>query len=1353
MARYTIDFTTNASKIVREIEEVNRKVAQVARTGKGVQIKLDAAPLRASLDDTFRQLDNQIARMQRKLANLPIGSRKFQQQATGLGITEGIRQRGGMQASAIQLGAQAEAFDIGSVQRLQRQLQAAQIEASQISPNTAEWMAFQKQIAQINLQLKASDRLAESVQMQESLGAFAPGSLNALEAKLTILRNRAREISPSGSTIKEWKQLNAEIVKTEQSIERQTRRPLTRGQRLGAAGGAFLYGGGLGGGIGSAVGGIAGGLAGGVPAAFTGAAIGQAVDNLGAMAFAMNEQANAIKRLRLGLASASTDLADFAEANQLVADISDRLLIPIGEVYGQFTRLRASTVALGIDTKTTGQVFEGISIAVLKTGGSMEDVSGAMRAVSQVFSKGKVTAEELRGQLGERLPGAVVKFAKENKIALQDLDKAFETGQVSVDQFVTFARGLLKEGEGYSDALANNQEYASARYAKAVEKMQLAIGKAVGPMLNSIQDFAAEAITSILQLSGELEKFAKYMENRFGGGESDSTFLGQGARNIADRLIGGDIEVKDLENRTRFFVLKIRESQATLEQIQAGRYKDQRNIFEMMFGGPGEENLRRNLPGQIQFYKKQLKELLDARKLAEGKTKGESALTAGGGDPDADRRASSFLSAIERREEAIANARENYEREIASIRENAIKQAEALEKRYQDQRLQDERELGRVRRDLAAAVQEEGLLRRGIGGEDPALLEQERKIGDAIRQYTEDKISREEQAQDRQIGFARELEDFKRQNADAINKANERYANAIGKIQQEYAKSVAKLIEDGSGNGAKKLAAAGKLIAAQIARASAQEAFVTATGAAIVPQGAGAYEVTGKAMSEAELLAAAEKSSPNTKTAAKAFVDATKQIEQAQKDLNASMQLTAQSTKVQFTGVSTADLESSIQKRQQALSDSLKGINNEKEALSKQQNIYNALLSTIEAAGSESNANKRQVDDQNKAIENQLRLIRDGMLPALAEEELVRENIFDKWRQYAQRAADQILQSTANKDIQENVLQILQDQLNVIANQEQAYANAQSILRDNAALLEAAKIEGQTRLVGQGLRAGFINEQAAVYEEQIGKGVSPEVAASVARATEQLTLAKTAADALQGSINGIGSAFGEAMTTGVASLISGTATAKEVFASFLQSVGQALSQAASQMIATYIAIGIAKAFAGLGGGGGADYGGGKVAQNAFQSTDALGLSNSISGGGAFFGASAGTFSNPSFSIGAFANGGVVSGPTLSLIGEGKYNEAVVPLPDGKSIPVQLGGKSARDLMGGNAPGMPAQMALNMKFETTKINGVEYVSREQLEQAMAETRRASIAGGAQRGMSMTLDKIQQSPSVRSRIGMR
>jgi phage-related minor tail protein len=39
----------------------------------------------------------------------------------------------------------------------------------------------------------------------------------------------------------------------------------------------------------------------------------------------------------------------------------------------------------------------------------------------------------------------------------------------------------------------------------------------------------------------------------------------------------------------------------------------------------------------------------------------------------------------------------------------------------------------------------------------------------------------------------------------------------------------------------------------------------------------------------------------------------------------------------------------------------------------------------------------------------------------------------------------------------------------------------------------------------------------------------------------------------------------------------------------------------------------------------------------------------------------------------FASGGVVNRPTAALIGEGKYNEAVVPLPNGKAIPVQMNG--------------------------------------------------------------------------------
>jgi len=72
---------------------------------------------------------------------------------------------------------------------------------------------------------------------------------------------------------------------------------------------------------------------------------------------------------------------------------------------------------------------------------------------------------------------------------------------------------------------------------------------------------------------------------------------------------------------------------------------------------------------------------------------------------------------------------------------------------------------------------------------------------------------------------------------------------------------------------------------------------------------------------------------------------------------------------------------------------------------------------------------------------------------------------------------------------------------------------------------------------------------------------------------------------------------------------------------------------------------------------------------------------------------------------------------------------------------------------GSSPGMGGAPVLNMTFETVRFGDTEYVSRDQLEMAMAQTRRQAASDGAKRGMSMTLDKLQQSPQTRSRVGIR
>ena len=75
-----------------------------------------------------------------------------------------------------------------------------------------------------------------------------------------------------------------------------------------------------------------------------------------------------------------------------------------------------------------------------------KELKGILLAFTgQVFSKGKVQAEELRGQIGERLPGAFALFAKSVGKTPAELDKALENGEVTVEDFVTFTKSLFEQ--------------------------------------------------------------------------------------------------------------------------------------------------------------------------------------------------------------------------------------------------------------------------------------------------------------------------------------------------------------------------------------------------------------------------------------------------------------------------------------------------------------------------------------------------------------------------------------------------------------------------------------------------------------------------------------------------------------------------------------------------------------------------------------------------------------------------------------------------------------------------------------------------------------------------------------------
>ena len=173
-------------------------------------------------------------------------------------------------------------------------------------------------------------------------------------------------------------------------------------------------------------------------------------------------------------------------------------------------------------------------------------------------------------------------------------------------------------------------------------------------------------------------------------------------------------------------------------------------------------------------------------------------------------------------------------------------------------------------------------------------------------------------------------------------------------------------------------------------------------------------------------------------------------------------------------------------------------------------------------------------------------------------------------------------------------------------------------------------------------------------------------------------------------IVGIAESIGDAFSSSFKGIIDGSMTAQQALAGFFQNLSNYFADMVSKMIAEYLKMqlikGLTSLIPGLGGmfGGGGD-GLGTVSDNLQKYAP-------ISEGFANGGIAAGGFR-------AFATGGIVTGPTLGLVGEGRYNEAVIPLPDGKSVPVDLGG------MSGGASS-PVNVVVNVDAKGSTVEGDE-----------------------------------------------
>ncbi len=119
----------------------------------------------------------------------------------------------------------------------------------------------------------------------------------------------------------------------------------------------------------------------------------------------------------------------------------------LGQDFLALATSHAQLTAAAAGTSLAEAEIREISIAVSEAmtvlGRSTDDARGAMRAIEQIMSKGSVQAEELRGQLGERVPGAFIIAARAMGVTEKQLNKMLEQGEVLAEDFLPrFAREL-----------------------------------------------------------------------------------------------------------------------------------------------------------------------------------------------------------------------------------------------------------------------------------------------------------------------------------------------------------------------------------------------------------------------------------------------------------------------------------------------------------------------------------------------------------------------------------------------------------------------------------------------------------------------------------------------------------------------------------------------------------------------------------------------------------------------------------------------------------------------------------------------------------------------------------------------
>ena len=203
-------------------------------------------------------------------------------------------------------------------------------------------------------------------------------------------------------------------------------------------------------------------------------------------------------------------------------NLANKLGINIRSISKNYAQYAVAARSAGLTTQEIRDTFEGLLIAGTALRLNNEELAGLFKAMRDIMSKGVVQAEELRGQMGDRIPGAFSKAARAIGVTEEALNQMLKRGEVSAALFAReFPRVLREDFSGAAVKASNTLDAELNRLSNAFFDLSYRLDQTTGvsaaftqvvrlaaATLNALNANLPQVISGVAALTAGMAAFA-----------------------------------------------------------------------------------------------------------------------------------------------------------------------------------------------------------------------------------------------------------------------------------------------------------------------------------------------------------------------------------------------------------------------------------------------------------------------------------------------------------------------------------------------------------------------------------------------------------------------------------------------------------------------------------------------------------------------------------------------------------------------------------------------------------------------------------------------------------------------------